>query len=134
MIPVVTMSDRFKGLKRGFMLTRVRTLGGVACTKETAWGMTSLGEKAADAAALLGLSRGHWGIENGSHHRRDVTLGEDDSRIRCGSAPQVMAALRNAVIHAAQATQKNTLPTFLRRMANCFDKVLSFLGLQLPES
>lgn len=130
-IPLLTMADRFDGLKRGFRLTRVRTVGGVT-TEETAWGVTSLGPEAADAAALLRLSRGHWGIENGLHYRRDVTLAEDASRIRCGAAPEVMAALRNGVIHAAQATEKDSLPTFLRTMANCFEKALAFLGLSLP--
>ena len=34
---------------------------------------------------LLGWVRGHWSIENRSHYVRDVTLGEDASRIREGS-------------------------------------------------
>ena len=63
---------------------------------EVVHGITSLGRERADAARLLALVREHWGIENGSHYRRDVTLGEDASRIRTGSAPQVMAALRNS--------------------------------------
>ncbi len=41
------------------------------------------------------MARGHWTIENKSHYVRDgVALGEDASRIRKGSGPQVMAALR----------------------------------------
>jgi hypothetical protein len=44
------------------------------------------------------LTRGHWGIENGLHGVRDGTLREDDSRIRRGSATQVMAIVRNIVI------------------------------------
>ena len=46
-------------------------------TVEVVHGITSLSRERADAARLLGLTRGHWGIENGSHYRRDVTLGED---------------------------------------------------------
>ena len=42
---------------------------------------------------------GHWGIENGLHGRRDGTLKEDASRIRKGSAAQVMAVLRNLIIY-----------------------------------
>jgi hypothetical protein len=37
-------------------------------------------------------------IENGSHYVRDVSFGEDRSRIRSGHAPQVMAALRNLAL------------------------------------
>ena len=40
----------------------------------------------------------HWGIENGLHGVRNGTLREDASRIRKGSAAEVMAMLRNIVI------------------------------------
>jgi hypothetical protein len=41
----------------------------------------------------------HWGaIENGSHHRRDVTFHEDASRIHHTGAAQVMATLRNLAL------------------------------------
>lgn len=97
-------------------------------TVEVVHGMTSLGEGDADAARLLGLARDHWGIENGSHWRRDVTLGEDQSRIRSGSAPQVMAALRSAVIHLAQEVAPS-LATAVRRLGNCFSEALGLLGI-----
>ena len=41
---------------------------------------------------------GHWGIENRLHWVRDVVYGEDQSQVRTGSAPQLLAALRNLVI------------------------------------
>jgi predicted transposase YbfD/YdcC len=37
--------------------------------------------------------RAHWGIENKQHYTRDVTLREDDSRIRCN--PGIFARLRS---------------------------------------
>jgi hypothetical protein len=33
------------------------------------------------------------------HHVRDVTQGEDASRIRTGSGPEVMAVLRNTALN-----------------------------------
>jgi len=42
---------------------------------EVVHGVTSLRRGRADAAALLGLVRGHWGIENGLHDVGDETLG-----------------------------------------------------------
>ena len=39
-----------------------------------------------------------WGVENRSHSVRDVTRGEDASRVRTSSGLQVMAAVRNATI------------------------------------
>jgi predicted transposase YbfD/YdcC len=123
----LTKHQDWAGLKQGFELTRERTEKGKK-TVETVYGITSLSNKRADAERLLGLTRGHWGIENGSHYRRDVTLGEDQSRIRKGSAPQVMAALRNTVIHVAQEVAP-TLATAVRTLGNCFSKALSLLRL-----
>ena len=52
----------------------------------------------AKAERLLSIIRKHWGIENGLHRRRDVTLGEDACQTRKGKAPSVLAWLRNLVI------------------------------------
>jgi predicted transposase YbfD/YdcC len=123
----LTKKQEWAGLKQGFELTRERTEKGKK-TVEVVYGITSLSPKRADAERLLELTREHWGIENGLHYRRDVTLGEDQSRIRKGTAPQVMAALRNAVIHVAQEVAP-TLTTAIRTLGNCFSKALSLLGL-----
>jgi hypothetical protein len=61
-------------------------------------GIASLPRQRAGAQELLGLTRGHWGIENGLHGVRDGTLREDASRIRKGTATETMAILRNIVI------------------------------------
>jgi predicted transposase YbfD/YdcC len=97
-------------------------------TRETVYGITSLSIEEADAARLLELTRDHWGIENGLHYQRDVTLGEDQSRVRKGSAPQVMAALRNSVLHVLDGTA-DSLAAAMRTMSNCFGKALALLGL-----
>src|SRR4051794_2693840 len=79
----LTKTQDWAGLKQGFELTRERTLRGVT-TRETVHGISSLSDGEADAQRLLVLTRGHWGIENGLHYKRDVTLGEDASRVRRG--------------------------------------------------
>jgi predicted transposase YbfD/YdcC len=61
------------------------------------YAITSLGPTTG-VRKLLSLVRGHWAIENQLFRVRYVTFGEDASQIRKGSAPQVMAALRNTVI------------------------------------
>lgn len=82
------------GVQRVGKVRRVFTHQGVR-TEQIRYFITSL----ADAPdQLLARVRGHWAIENRLHRVRDVTLGEDASQIRTGNAPQVMAALRNAVI------------------------------------
>jgi hypothetical protein len=67
-------------------------------TVEVRYFITSVPRAWADAAQLLRWVRGHWSIENRTHYVRDVTLGEDASRVRQGSGPQVLAAVRNAAL------------------------------------
>lgn len=47
---------------------------------------------------MLTHNRDHRGIENGLHHPRDTTYGEDASRVLTGGAPRLLAAIRNLVI------------------------------------
>ena len=124
---VLTKQQEWEGLRQGFALTRERTEKGKR-TVEVVHGITSLGPERANAARLLELTREHWGIENSSHYRRDVTLGEDQSRVRKGSAPEVLAGLRNSIIHLAQDVAPS-LATAIRRLGNCFSQALELLGL-----
>jgi predicted transposase YbfD/YdcC len=80
-----------------FWLRRERTQDGQT-TVEEVYGITSLTRAEADAERLLDILRGHWGIENRLHYVRDVTLAEDASRVRKGSAPSLLAGLRNAAL------------------------------------
>jgi predicted transposase YbfD/YdcC len=127
----LTKHQDWAGLKQGFELTRERTIKGVQ-TVETVRGITSLSAERADASRLLELTRKHWGIENGLHYRRDVTMGEDASRVRKGTAPQVMAALRNTIIHALDELGDN-LAAAMRTLNNCLSQALSFIGLPQHE-
>jgi predicted transposase YbfD/YdcC len=123
----LTKAQDWAGLQQGFELTRERTIRGVT-TRETVYGITSLSAEQADACRLLELTRGHWGIENGLHYKRDVTLGEDASRVRREAAPPVLAALRNSLVHLLDRTA-DSLAAAVRTMSNCFDKALTLLGL-----
>jgi hypothetical protein len=67
-------------------------------TRDVRYFITSVPRAWAKAPQLLGWVRGHWSIENRTHYVRDVTLGEDASRVRQGSGPQVLAAVRNAAL------------------------------------
>ena len=67
-------------------------------THYTQYGITSLTPEEATAEDLLKLRRDHWTIENKLHWIRDTVFGEDASRARTGSIPQLMAALRNAAL------------------------------------
>jgi len=82
--------ERRRGSLRGGLVVKAEV--------EVSYAITSLPPERADAAALLRLLRGHWGIENGAHHVRDVTFDEDRCQVRSGAAPQAFAAGRNLAI------------------------------------
>jgi predicted transposase YbfD/YdcC len=80
-----------------FRLRRDRGgLDGVRTSKEIVYGITSLHPDQAGPAQIATHTRQHWTIENGLHHVRDVTWGEDASQVRTGNAPRVMAGLRTS--------------------------------------
>ncbi len=63
---------------------------------EVGYYATSLSVDERDDAQLATIIRGHWAaIENGTHYRRDVTLGEDACRVADRNAAAVLASLRN---------------------------------------
>jgi predicted transposase YbfD/YdcC len=87
------------GLEQVFRLDRRRVDAKTGREeRETVYGLTSLPPTKAPPARLLALSRAYWGIENGLHHRRDVTFREDRTRLTKGHAGHVMATLNNLVI------------------------------------
>lgn len=66
--------------------------------RQVVYGLTSLQPEKASPQKLLALTRDYWGIENGLHYRRDVTLHEDATRLTVGHSGQNMAILNNLVI------------------------------------
>lgn|SRR5262249_33446017 len=98
-------------------------------THEVRYFITSVSRGVADAAQLLKWVRGHWSIENRSHYVRDVTMGEDASRIRKRRGPQVMAAFRNAAIGLLRTTGVTNIAEALRRNASQVGLMLSRLGI-----
>jgi predicted transposase YbfD/YdcC len=95
------LGSDWPGCAQVYRLTRVRKHGAKVET-EVALGITSLPRERAGAKELLKLTRDHWGIENGLHGVRDGTLREDASRIRTGSATEVMSILRNLIVFVFQ--------------------------------
>ena len=65
-----------------------------------------ISSRPADAAALLELVRGHWGVENGLHRTPDVQFREDNCRMRTGNAPAVMGILRRTALNMIRTIQR----------------------------
>lgn len=54
------------------------------------------------AAQVLRWTRHYWGIENGLHYRRDVTLRDDATRISQPALAKTIAAINNSVVGLSQ--------------------------------
>ena len=115
-----------------FRLTRTRKRGDRE-EQETVYGLTSLTPEQASAKRLLSLVRGHWHIENKSHHVRDTTFEEDRSQVRCGSIPQVMAAIRNACIGLMRRAGHKNIAAACRFHAARPQAALRLIGLPRTE-
>jgi len=102
---------------------------GKAPSREVAYAITSVPPDAAGPSTLLGWWRGHWRIENRSHDVRDVSMGEDASRISSGAAPQVMAAFRNAAVGFLRCRGVSNIAEALRRNAAQVRPLLLSLGI-----
>ena len=91
------LDQNWPGITAICRVERIRELRD-RCSREVIYAITSLPPDKLDPAALLKLARDHWQIENCLFHVRDVTFHEDASRVRTGSAPEVMAELRNSTL------------------------------------
>jgi predicted transposase YbfD/YdcC len=82
--------------------------------REISYYITSLSEEETTEADLLSIVTGHWdAIENGTHHVRDRSFGEDACRIANRNAARVMVVLRNLAngIYQIQHDEKKQKPS-----------------------
>ncbi len=115
-------------LAQVFKLERTVEQPGQPVQHEVRYGITSLPRAVAGAERLLEIARAEWGIENGLHYRRDVTLQEDACQLRRGGGPQVMAALNNAVVSLLGQHGAENLAAMQRHFDYHFDRFLARLS------
>lgn len=107
--------------------TRTDTQTG-ATSRETVYAVTSLDWHHATPAQLADLIRGHWAIENKVHHVRDTTYDEDRSQVRTGTAPRVMATLRNIAIGVIRTADTNaSIAATTRTLSRRVEELLRLL-------
>lgn len=129
---VLAGSSQWPGLAPVFQLERQVIIKKTGEVREAVVaGVTSLASERADAARLLALVRGQWHIEHQSHWVRDVTFDEDRSQVRCGSIPQVMAALHNTVIGLMRWAGYTNMAAACRRFAAQPKAALHLIGIAL---
>ncbi|WP_224352703.1 ISAs1 family transposase [Streptomyces olivaceus] len=98
-------------------------------TIERVYLITSLPPGTATGAQLASWIRGQWKIENLLHHVRDRTFREDDSKIRTGRLPRVMAGLRNLAIGVHRQDGDTNTAAALCQSARDYRRPLASLGL-----
>jgi hypothetical protein len=103
------LDQAWPGLKAICRIERIRELKD-RCSREVIYAITSLDPAVHGPATLLQLSRDHWQIENSLFHVRDVTFREDHCRVRSGSAPQALAAIRDAALNLIRKTGQKPRP------------------------
>lgn len=117
----------FPHVAQVFLIERTVTANGKT-TYQAMLYVTSLTAAQADPADLLAYVRQHWSIEV-LHWIRDVTFGEDASRIRTGNTPRVMATLRNVVVSLLRIHDTTNIAAALRYNARKNRRILKLLQL-----
>jgi predicted transposase YbfD/YdcC len=97
--------------------------------EQIVYGFTSLRREEIAPPPLLDKIRSYWGIENGLHYRRDVTLREDYTLMTKGRAGQAMACLNNLLLGILLPKRKYcSIPTARRHFnahpADALDLIL----------
>jgi len=115
-------------LQQVFKLERFVTILKTGQTRhEIIYGITSLSAEQASPEQLLHMLRSYWGIENGLHYRRDVTLHEDQTRFTRDSAAHVMSIINNIVLALITKAGYAYVPSARRYFAANLEQALALL-------
>jgi predicted transposase YbfD/YdcC len=133
-IKTMAVADNLGGLtfpeaKLAMRVHRRRKETGKTKTRETVYAVTSLDAHQATPADLAAWVRGHWAIENSSHHIRDVTFGEDASTVHAGTAPRAMTAFRNLAVGVLKILGATNIAKTTRAIAAEPERALPILGI-----
>lgn len=81
--------------------TRVRRRG--QWCREVVYLLSSLTLSELQAQGMLALKRGYWVVESRLHHCLDISMLEDQSRVRTPSAAHVLGTIRRVMLSLANA-------------------------------
>ncbi len=121
---------RFRHARQAFRVRRRRVVAKTGkAAEETAYGICSVAAERAGPERLLSWNRGHWMVENGNHHPRDASLGEDACRVRARHAPANNAIMNNIALAVVRHRGFRHVPEavdhFSMRRGDAFDAVLT---------
>lgn len=121
-------AKRWAGVAQVFRLERTTTLlKSGTVRQQIVYGISNLSLSQAPASRMLALNRGHWGIENRLHWRRDVSLGEDSCQTRTGAAPGILARLNSAILSFMDRLGVANVPRQIRFFDAHVDQALQAL-------
>lgn len=81
--------------------TRVKRKG--KWSREAVYLVSSLTLEELQAKGMLCLKRDYWVVESRLHHCLDITLREDQSRVRTPRAARILGTIRRVVVRLANA-------------------------------
>jgi len=127
--PTLTDDDKWTLVKVVVKVERYRQLFDPKTKSWKNWAETSfyISTIVLSAQEFCQAIRNHWGIENRNHYVRDVTLGEDKSRIRTN--PHIFAKLRSFALNILRKNKVEIVS--LELFDNCMnlDNVLNYVGI-----
>lgn len=119
------------GMQTLVRVARIRqTLAGVELSRDVSYFVSNaLVEQQAQATELFEAVRQHWRIET-MHHRRDVTLGEDDFRSNQPPLSRLMSSLRTLVLNLLKKDMVKNMAAKMDEFADRFPTLLQFMILK----
>ncbi|MGW1616060.1 ISAs1 family transposase [Streptomyces sp. NPDC002285] len=98
-------------------------------SRESVYAVTSLDAHQTGPADLAAAIRGHWRVENSSHHIRDVTFAEDASTVHTGTAPRAMATFHNLAIAVPKLLGADNIAKTTRAILDEPERALPILDI-----
>jgi len=96
-------------------------------SREEIFYVASFGPETHSPSEILQLVRGHWGIENCLHHRKDRSMDEDRNRAAKHGVGRVMCAIRS-IAALVLGRAKESLAVVQRRLSGKIHMVLGLLS------
>jgi predicted transposase YbfD/YdcC len=110
-------ASRWKGLKQIGVAISDTVRGGKPCDDVRYYILS----RKLSARRFGAMVRGHWGIENSLHWQLDMSLGEDQSRVRKDHADANMAVLRRAGLSSLKNERTRKAGIRNKRLAAAWD-------------